>query len=150
MNSIDKIYFSYILGAAWIHADFYKGESIMESIFFTVADLCQRYTIKQSTLYEWIRSRSLPKPVKFGRLSRWRASDIEQWEDGQPQQINLAPEARVAAVKAEMKRRNSKKTAVPVTEKLNAANKLKLVWQGKTFVTKRPSAIKLKLKRYSA
>ena len=105
---------------------------MMEAGFFTGADLCQRYNIKPITLYEWIRSKDLPKPLKFGRLSRWRASDIAVWEGGQAQEITPAPAARVTAVVEMMqKRREGKKTAVPVVKQATASKLPKPRWSGK-------------------
>ena len=104
---------------------------MMESEFFTVIELCQRYSIKQSTLYEWIKSKNLPKPLKFGRLSRWRASDIAAWESSKPQETTPAPAARVAAVVEMMKQRGGKKAAVPVDKQATASKLPKPRWSGK-------------------
>ena len=67
--------------------------------FLTLCDLCERYVVKESTVYDWIARLGLPKPLKFGRLSRWKLSDILIWEDLQPQRVDEAPESRIAAVR---------------------------------------------------
>ena len=82
-----------------------------EVSFFTIQGLCQRYDIKLSTVYHWIKSRGFPNPLKFGRLSRWRSEDVVTWEAGLCQEIASAPESRVTAVKVEMAKRKNARSA---------------------------------------
>ena len=34
---------------------------------------------KQSTIYKFIKTKDFPKPVKIGRSSRWKLSEINSW-----------------------------------------------------------------------
>ena len=38
-----------------------------------------KQNITRSYLYEMLNEGSFPKPMKFGRTSRWLKSDIEKW-----------------------------------------------------------------------
>ncbi|ELY4627311.1 AlpA family phage regulatory protein [Cronobacter sp. HA18006] len=34
---------------------------------------------KKTQIYKWIKEESFPKPLKFGRCSRWVSSEIDAW-----------------------------------------------------------------------
>lgn len=38
-----------------------------------------------SALYRAIKEDSLPKPIRVGRLAKWRKSEILEWLDSRPQ-----------------------------------------------------------------
>lgn len=41
-----------------------------------------RYGIGHTTLYDWTNKTDFPKPYKLGpRLSRWKLSELEAWEE---------------------------------------------------------------------
>ena len=42
-------------------------------------DSLDKQNITRSYLYEMLNEGSFPKPMKFGRTSRWLKSDIEKW-----------------------------------------------------------------------
>ena len=35
--------------------------------------------VSMSTIYNWVDKSLLPEPLKYGRVSRWRARDIDLW-----------------------------------------------------------------------
>lgn len=38
-----------------------------------------------STLYRAIKNSDFPSPIRVGRLSRWRKSEVLEWLDSRPQ-----------------------------------------------------------------
>ncbi|MDR5890296.1 MULTISPECIES: helix-turn-helix transcriptional regulator [Halomonas] len=43
-----------------------------------------RYGVSRATIWRWAQSGRFPKPVKLSPgCTRWRASDLEQWETQQ-------------------------------------------------------------------
>jgi predicted DNA-binding transcriptional regulator AlpA len=58
----------------------------VSEVFLRAKQLRQRYHCS----YFWIDYRlqhdpSFPKPTYFGRFRHWRLSDLENWENAQPQ-----------------------------------------------------------------
>jgi len=47
--------------------------------FITINEVINIVGFKKSTIYKFIKTRSFPKPVKIGRSSRWKLSDINSW-----------------------------------------------------------------------
>lgn len=47
--------------------------------FYTCEEIAERYAVKITTVWEWIRRGDLPA-VKVGRLYRIRADDLEAFE----------------------------------------------------------------------
>jgi len=39
----------------------------------------QTVGFKKSTIYKFIKQKKFPKPLKFGKSSRWKKSEIEIW-----------------------------------------------------------------------
>ena len=50
-----------------------------EEKFITLHDVVQIVGFKKSTIYKMIRKGFFPPPVKIGRSSRWKLSDIKEW-----------------------------------------------------------------------
>lgn len=48
--------------------------------YMLTADVAARFKIDQSTLRTWRKTGGGPRYVKFGRLVRYRRSDVEAWE----------------------------------------------------------------------
>ena len=49
--------------------------------FLSIKEICRRYSVGHSTIYDWVKHSQFPKPKKFGpRLSRWKMEDLLQWE----------------------------------------------------------------------
>lgn len=40
-----------------------------------------------ATLYRAIKNDEFPKPVRIGRLSKWRKSEVLEWLDTRPQRL---------------------------------------------------------------
>lgn len=51
----------------------------MEKLF-TCEEIAERYGVKITTVYEWVRRGELPA-VKFGKLYRIRADDLKTFEE---------------------------------------------------------------------
>ena len=47
--------------------------------FFTSEEIAARYSVKTTTVWEWIRRGELPA-IKIGKLYRIRADDLEAFE----------------------------------------------------------------------
>ncbi|HAZ10803.1 MAG TPA: DNA-binding protein [Candidatus Omnitrophica bacterium] len=45
----------------------------------TPEEVCERYNIKRSTLYQWTSKDFIPY-IKIGGLNRFREEDLERWE----------------------------------------------------------------------
>lgn len=48
----------------------------------TLAEVQKLTRVSSTTIYRWIDEGSFPPPVKAGRLSRWRASEVAAFIDG--------------------------------------------------------------------
>jgi len=47
--------------------------------FLTINEVVNIVGFKKSTIYKFIRNKTFPKPIKIGRSSRWKLSDINNW-----------------------------------------------------------------------
>jgi len=45
----------------------------------TINEIVTIVGFKKSTIYKFIRNNTFPKPIKIGRSSRWKLSDINKW-----------------------------------------------------------------------
>jgi len=52
---------------------------MLEEKFLTIKDVTNKVGFKTSTIYKYIKENKFPKPVKFGKSSRWKLTDIDQW-----------------------------------------------------------------------
>jgi len=59
------------------------------SRILTPADICRRYGISSSTLYQWTSKNLIPH-LKIRGLLRFREAEIDQWE----QKSSISPEVR--------------------------------------------------------
>ena len=50
-----------------------------EEKLLTLKEVVDLVSFKRSTIYKFIRQGSFPKPLKIGRSSRWKMSEIRQW-----------------------------------------------------------------------
>ena len=49
--------------------------------FLSDREVAERYSIGRSTVWRWITTRKFPAPVKLSPCcTRWRLSDLENWE----------------------------------------------------------------------
>lgn len=53
------------------------------AVFKRLPDVQEKYAggVVKSTLYKWIRNQQFPEPVKVGRVSMWRVSELEAWAE---------------------------------------------------------------------
>jgi len=50
-------------------------------IYLKRQELEARYQVTKTTIYSWIKTRGLPKPIHFGaNLVRWNSAQIDAWE----------------------------------------------------------------------
>lgn len=45
----------------------------------TFDEIQRRTGFRRTQLYRWMAEGSFPKPVKFGRASRWVSVEVEEW-----------------------------------------------------------------------
>ena len=51
-------------------------------VYLSDKQISERYNISRGTVWNWLRDGKLPKPVKLSSAcTRWRLSDLEQWEE---------------------------------------------------------------------
>lgn len=52
-----------------------------ENLYLTVDQVAERFGVSKDTIWRWKRQDEFPRPVKLGgTTTRWRLSDIEEWE----------------------------------------------------------------------
>lgn len=50
-------------------------------IYLSDKRLAERYDVSRATIWRWVKTGSLPKPVKLSPgCTRWRASELQAWE----------------------------------------------------------------------
>lgn len=54
----------------------------MPETYLRDTDLATRYRVARNTIWRWLRQRDgMPRPVRLSAgCSRWRLSEIEEWE----------------------------------------------------------------------
>ena len=60
---------------------------VMEQIderFLTLKEVRARYGVSHGTIYGRIKAGEFPPPLKFGKSSRWRLSELADWERSLP------------------------------------------------------------------
>lgn len=62
----------------------------MSEDFYNIEDVRAEFKCAASTIYRWIEQGAFPKPVKFGRMTRWTAKDIQDFKDMAIQRRNDA------------------------------------------------------------
>lgn len=51
--------------------------------FLNVTSVSARYQVSTTTIWRWVREGCLPNPIKFNGSTRWRVSDLNNWESQQ-------------------------------------------------------------------
>ena len=51
----------------------------MEEKLLTINELINIVGFKKSTIYKFIKENKFPRPLKFGKSSRWAKSEINEW-----------------------------------------------------------------------
>lgn len=59
-------------------------EQIIDERFLTLKEVRARYGISHGTVYGRIKAGEFPAPLKFGKSSRWRLSELLAWERSLP------------------------------------------------------------------
>jgi excisionase family DNA binding protein len=57
-----------------------------EDRYLTVKEVAERLHVCRASIYLW-RRRDFPPPLKFGRSSRWRDTELEEWIAKQPKGV---------------------------------------------------------------
>ncbi|MFC0340768.1 helix-turn-helix transcriptional regulator [Paracoccus niistensis] len=52
----------------------------MSKIVLRLGEVSERYDTPIPTLYANIKKGNFPKPLKIGKVARWRLEDLEAWE----------------------------------------------------------------------
>lgn len=65
---------------AWRHGSFNgsEKETLMQEHFYTLDDICQRTRLTRSGMYLQIKNGFFPRQIKWGRMSRWIADEVQQ------------------------------------------------------------------------
>jgi len=50
-----------------------------QPLLVKAADLAKLLSVTERQIWRWKSSGKLPKPMKIGRSTRWRLSEIEEW-----------------------------------------------------------------------
>lgn len=50
-------------------------------VLLTIADVCKAISFSKAFIYSQIKTGNFPEPIKFGKCSRWKASEIYEWID---------------------------------------------------------------------
>lgn len=54
----------------------------------TTREVTALLKLDRSTLWDWTRKGRFPKPIKLGRATRYRRSDIEAWLASRPNNLD--------------------------------------------------------------
>jgi predicted DNA-binding transcriptional regulator AlpA len=54
--------------------------------FLTGMEVAERLHVCRASIYLWLRH-GFPQPLKFGRTSRWRAGELEEWIEKRPKGV---------------------------------------------------------------
>jgi predicted DNA-binding transcriptional regulator AlpA len=57
-----------------------RAEIMMEELL-TLKELCTRLKVGRASIYRWQREFDFPRPLKFGRASRWSSIAVVRWVD---------------------------------------------------------------------
>ena len=50
------------------------------NLYLSVDQVAQRFNVSKDSIWRWKRNGEFPRPFKLGGSTRWRLSDIEDWE----------------------------------------------------------------------
>lgn len=48
--------------------------------FLSDKQIAKRYGVSRATVWRWLRAGKFPKSIKINGSTRWRITDLEQWE----------------------------------------------------------------------
>lgn len=52
----------------------------MMAIYLSDIKLADRYGVDRSTIWRWAGKDKFPQPFKLNGTTRWKLSDVEEWE----------------------------------------------------------------------
>ncbi|MFP7572440.1 helix-turn-helix transcriptional regulator [Marivita sp. S2033] len=56
-----------------------------DNLYLSVDQVAKRFDVSKDSIWRWKRNGDFPKPVRLGgSTTRWRLSDIEDWEVQRP------------------------------------------------------------------
>jgi len=56
--------------------------------YFSDRQVASRYNVDRTTWWRWVNNGQAPKPIKLSPgCTRWRVSDLEQWEEERKQEV---------------------------------------------------------------
>ena len=75
--------------------------TIVETLYLFVEQVAKRFGVSKDSIWRWTRNGGFPKPLKLGgSTTRWRLSDIEEWERHRPcsmiTELTFAPDRFLA------------------------------------------------------
>ena len=53
-------------------------ETRKDDRYLTIAEVAERLHVCKASIYLWLK-KGFPQPLKLGRASRWRVSELEEW-----------------------------------------------------------------------
>lgn len=51
----------------------------MAERFLTISEIADGLNVTRASVYNFIKSSDFPKGFKFGRVRRWKESEVEAW-----------------------------------------------------------------------
>ena len=54
--------------------------------FLTIEEVAERLHVCRASIYVWLKH-GFPRPLKFGKASRWKSIDIEEWIKTRPKGV---------------------------------------------------------------
>ncbi len=59
--------------------DIINTELLQTKDYLSVKDMMKTFHIHENTVYIWIQTQGLPKPIKFRQKNYWKSEDISTW-----------------------------------------------------------------------
>lgn len=56
-----------------------SNDSIMNTTLIDMKFICERLGMTDKWIYKLIQDGRFPKPIKLGRSSKWKLSEVDQW-----------------------------------------------------------------------
>lgn len=51
--------------------------------YLSVKDMMNTFHIHENTVYLWIKTHQLPKPIKFRQKNYWKSQELKEWFNNQ-------------------------------------------------------------------
>lgn len=56
-----------------------SNDSIINTTLIDMKFICERLGMMDKWIYKLIQDGRFPKPIKLGRSSKWKLSEVDQW-----------------------------------------------------------------------